>query len=459
MKLQVMKSKYRIIIVAFLLNARAIAQSSDKLTRENYAATPNYRIGEMLPDFGASKIINSNDSTIRLSALSDRLLIIDFWATTCGTCVEALPKMAALQKEFGNQITVMPVTEQPEPYIRKFLEQNRHTKGIQIASIVDDKAISNYFPKKFIPHEVWIYKGKIIGITSFEYIDEYNIQQVLSGHTPDWPMKNDFYQLDANSKPLFSNDPHIDSNHYAKITGYIEVKSASAAGADGSLINEGLVRDSLHKRVRVYFINQSIRNAYMGLWTKLIDWNSLLKPVESALNVTDWKVKDKSKYNYEFNDIKNYGYLGDWMRKHAISFELVQPDIGQTDKQIYRAAIAGLDSLLNLQVRWEMRKEKVWILYRTAKEDKFLKWEKANADKMLGPQGLVTVLNNVPTNPYVYDGTGYKGEGMMQLGVSDWTDIPAIRKAIQPYGLDLKEEEREVDKFVFTEKDWKKPVQ
>jgi len=78
---------------------------------------------------------------------------------------------------------------------------------------------------------------------------------------------------------------------------------------------------------------------------------------------------------------------------------------------------------------------------------------------MLGPQGLVTVLNNVPTNPYVYDGTGYKGEGMMQLGVSDWTDIPAIRKAIQPYGLDLKEEEREVDKFVFTEKDWKKPVQ
>jgi hypothetical protein len=37
----------------------------------------------------------------------------------------------------------------------------------------------------------------------------------------------------------------------------------------------------------------------------------------------------------------------------------------------------------------------------------------------------------------------------MILNIPSWTDIPAIRKALKPYGFDLKEDKPVVDQFVF----------
>ena len=53
--------------------------------------------------------------------------------------------------------------------------------------------------------------------------------------------------------------------------------------------------------------------------------------------------------------------------------------------------------------------------------------------------------------PPVVDETGYKDPVDMDLNISDWTNLGALRKALNHYDLDLKEEKREVVMFVITE--------
>jgi len=49
---------------------------------------------------------------IRLSELSDRPLLIDFWSPSCPPCLAELPELAAIQQEFaGHGLTVLGIAQ------------------------------------------------------------------------------------------------------------------------------------------------------------------------------------------------------------------------------------------------------------------------------------------------------------------------------------------------------------
>ena len=64
-------------------------------------------IGDTVPDITITNVYNYPASTIHLSDLKGKLVILDFWSTWCGACIEAFPKMEKLQKEFGDQLQVI----------------------------------------------------------------------------------------------------------------------------------------------------------------------------------------------------------------------------------------------------------------------------------------------------------------------------------------------------------------
>jgi uncharacterized protein (TIGR03435 family) len=194
--------------------------------------------------------------------------------------------------------------------------------------------------------------------------------------------------------------------------------------------------------------------------------DSLVKPSFSMdPNQVVWEVADRSGYTYDSKAVS--GYEQDWIRKHGICFESVHPDTGQTDKDVYKSVIADMNHLLGLNVRWERRREKVLVLVRATDEDRLKSKVHIIQTDAHGEDPRETVkgssyrfrdwslsnlsyrLNQQESNPYVFDETHYKGHVDMDLDIPSWTDIPAIRKALRAYGLDLKEEERPVDKFVF----------
>lgn len=409
-------------------------------------------IGKSLPDFTIPNILHSVKKSVNTSAFKDKLLIIDFWATSCSGCVAALPKMEALQKQFGNDIKILPITFEPESLIVDFWKKNKYTKNLTIPTVVEDKIFRSYFPHEVIPHEIWIYKGKVIGITEASYVDINNIQKVLNGKIPDWPVKNDYYFYDGMKQPLFMTDKdQIDLNStmltYAAICDYKEKNGASAAGPFG---NSGSVRDSIKKTIRTYFVNQPAFTSYTTNWNAIVNMKNLVKPAFSLdPNQIVWEVIDPTKYMYQSSSTPgfNVGYKGDWMRKNAFCFESLNPDTGQNNKDISRGIINDLDRLLGLKVRWEKRKEKVWNLIRTKKSQSSV----VSGTQKISPSEIVMHMNQVPANPYVFNKIEPNDNIKLDLKITSWSNITAIRAALQPYGLDLKQEERLVDKFVFSE--------
>jgi len=167
----------------------------------------------------------------------------------------------------------------------------------------------------------------------------------------------------------------------------------------------------------------------------------------------------------KYKNTSGNGYLQDWLRIHGICFESVNPDTGQTDKEVHQTIINDLDRLLGLHVRWEKRKENVLVLVRidTTIQLKSKKALTDHYDDRLSTKGTLHQLRDVQLstityqmnqqadNPYVFDETNYTENTDLDLDFASWTDVAGIKKALQHYGLELKEEERLVDKFVFTE--------
>jgi cytochrome c biogenesis protein CcmG, thiol:disulfide interchange protein DsbE len=65
------------------------------------------RIGSTAPDF----TIANADRTVSLSQFRGKPVLLNFWASWCGPCVEETPSLVELQKQLGNKVTVIAVSE------------------------------------------------------------------------------------------------------------------------------------------------------------------------------------------------------------------------------------------------------------------------------------------------------------------------------------------------------------
>ncbi|MBB5620641.1 FKBP-type peptidyl-prolyl cis-trans isomerase/thiol-disulfide isomerase/thioredoxin [Pedobacter cryoconitis] len=450
-----------LVPVLIWITFNASAQKVYTVPNQNMTNLPNLSIGDQVPDFPIGKMINSSKKSERTGEYKNQLLIIDFWATSCSGCVEALPKMDSLQKQFGLKVKILPVTYEKEINALTFWKNNKNTKKLSLSSVVEDKIFASYFKHKTIPHEVWIYKGKVIGITSSDFVSTDNIQMVLNGQQINWPVKNDFFVFDASKGLLFNPDPNqVDTTStflkYAAISDYKE--GVNAEGFGGS----GIIRNKDKKTIRAFFLNYPVYNAYLSNWMYLINSTDLVRPTSIITpNQIVWEVLDKSKYTF----LQGSGALQSWLSVNGICFESLNPDSGQTDVAVHRSIIADLDRLLGLHARWEKRKETVFVLVQTDKKIPLKSKHALTAeydDRLItkgslhqfrdSPLSTITSqMNQQADNPYVFDETGYTENVDIDLNFSSWTDIAAIKKALQAYGLDLRQEERLVDKFVFTE--------
>lgn len=55
-----------------------------------------------------------------------KVYVVEFWATWCGPCKEAMPHMAKLQKEYGDKVAFIGVTDETRKEIDPFMAQKSH---------------------------------------------------------------------------------------------------------------------------------------------------------------------------------------------------------------------------------------------------------------------------------------------------------------------------------------------
>lgn len=63
-------------------------------------ATSALALGKPVPDFS---LPGETGQTVRLADFRGKLLLINFWSTTCGPCIEEIPSLNSLQRAYGSR--------------------------------------------------------------------------------------------------------------------------------------------------------------------------------------------------------------------------------------------------------------------------------------------------------------------------------------------------------------------
>ena len=131
------------------------------------------RLGDKLPDsFWEQKHTISQNGQLRTESLAvnkKKLIILDFWATWCGSCLKKFAMADSLQKEYGDGIAIILVnaanTRDTEDKIKPVLQRYETA----LPSIIGDTTLTRMFPHAVIPHYIWIEQGQYRAATGTEF--------------------------------------------------------------------------------------------------------------------------------------------------------------------------------------------------------------------------------------------------------------------------------------------------
>lgn len=400
-------------------------------------------VGDQVPELVIHNILNDNKTSVTLSALKGKVIILDFFATWCSSCIEALPHLDSLQKTFGNKIQALVVDYEKPDKISTFLKKNPTGKSISLPIIASDTILKKMFPHQGIPHEVIIDQaGTVAAITYAHYLTKANIQKLLDGKSLHLPVKME--QMDySDEKPLFykGNGGDIDQ---------IYIRSTFSHYIDGLAPYCRVKTDSIHKRF--YCNNYPITTLY---------WFATNKPVLENRIILE--VNDSTRY-FKYGNLPR----DQWIRKNTYCYEIMAP-LSTPVKLLHHYMFQDLNRYLNISGRFEKRMVSCWVLVRTG-NDTSLFATKGGApiirsnnesgwfirNKPLSQ--LIQYMNNqsvgYPPIPIVLDETNYHGNVDLTLKLPDVRNLNKMQKALKPYGLQLKPARRLINMLVLTENDF-----
>jgi len=89
------------------------------------AAAPESLVGKNAPLFSLKNVMTGE--TVSLEALGGKILLLDFWATWCGPCKEALPHIAEISRTYKDQnvLAISIDLKEDEETVRKFAQSNQ----------------------------------------------------------------------------------------------------------------------------------------------------------------------------------------------------------------------------------------------------------------------------------------------------------------------------------------------
>lgn len=289
--------------------------------------------GEKVPDITLNHLLNYKEKSAKLSDFEGKLVILDFFATWCTSCVKALPHLDALQQQ-RNDVKILVVTSEPKEKVKAFFERNKLLKGLELTLVTEDTTCKKVFPHQLIPHEVWISGNRVLkAVTAAEYVTADKINEALAGKETSWVMKDDFFTFD-HSKPL---KPLLDKvtatpgkSFYSGFAGYIE---------GPGFLKEGLITDSASQTTRFYILNAPVLNMYYKAFKE--ERLGFLK--SSAYRAL--LVKDTLQYLY---DPAIHKYKREWQKAHAFCYESAWP-IGTPEAVMREKLKNDLDQYFGLE--------------------------------------------------------------------------------------------------------------
>lgn len=392
---------------------------------------------DTIPEFGTSKAVNYKAPRLSLASLrKNKLLIIDFFATTCSPCIAMLPKLDSLQQRYKEEILIIPVTSEKSTIISNFLKTNKNAAHIQLPFITEDTILSQQFPHFSIPHEVWIDKNGIVkAITSHHEITEKNIKGVIAGILSSLPEKKDDIAFSIEKSLLVDNNGG-DSKNFL-------FRSLLTAYNPGLNSKTSITRQGKGLISRIICTNTSIVGLYYLAYTKY------KFPI---VNRTRLRLATPDSAVY-FPPVDNYPQ---WEKKYDFCYELILPH-GVPDSIFFSYMLNDLNRYFKIKAKIEKQEVLCWALKPLTDSLLLDKIFDPNSASKFEMSFFIRYLNQFRDIDPVINETGYNKDVSINLdffrkySINQYPDLAAFKSYLNTISLDLVKVKREIDILKMTE--------
>lgn len=305
------------LIAAFFTNAQTVK----KIDLSNAL-----HIGDDFTPPNAVQQMRGIGKSIDLKNFKNKVVILDFFDTFCGTCIQTMPKLQKLQDKLKGKVQIITVGWQDKGILDKFFDNNQFLKEnkVNLPVIYSDVYLKDRFPHQTVPHVVFLYNGKVQAITGNKLITEEHIMALYEKGKIDLPLKDDFGKGNLMGKGSIEN----------KIKGAV-----SLSGYQNGVPFESFKKqkDSITDLQKTSFYNVSIYSAVLSSWAKIKKANYIPRPERLVLNVG---------IPNRYEDIDNVGDV--WYQQNAISYERLET-IQRSDSAQAKVVLDDLHRFLGIR--------------------------------------------------------------------------------------------------------------
>jgi len=161
---------------------------------------------------------NGKKKTIKFADLKGKLILLDFWATWCPSCIEGFPHLEDVLAINKDEIAVLLVnstqTKDTQKRVQDLKKKYKTAYGFQtsLPYLFGDTIFQQLFPHNAVPHVVWINKdGILVANTYANALSKENITAVLHTGNADFHQK----KMRTNKEVALITNEMLNNGFYA----------------------------------------------------------------------------------------------------------------------------------------------------------------------------------------------------------------------------------------------------